>query len=54
MVEFLLGVDLPSLIVSYEWVVFAPDFAEAFFGMDTWSFVVHIDQAPGMDNSVVG
>ena len=54
MVEFILGVDLPPLIVSYERVVFSPAFAEAFWGLDTYYFVVHIDQAHGMDNSVVG
>lgn len=54
MVELLVGVDLPPLLVSYEQIVFSPLFAEAFWGLDSWYFVVHIDQAPGMDNSVVG
>ncbi len=48
MVEFLIGVDLPPLIVSYERVVFSPSFAECFWGMDTWYFVVHLDHAPGI------
>lgn len=54
MIEFLVGVDRPAVVVSYERVVFSPAFAEAFWGTDSWYFVVHIDQAPGMDNTVVG
>ncbi len=54
MVELLIGVDVPPVIVSYERIIFSPKFAECFWGMDTWYFVVHIDQAPGMDNTVVG
>ncbi len=42
------------MVASYERVIFSPAFAEHFWGMDTWYFVVHFDQAPGMDNSVVG
>ena len=54
MVEFLIGVDVPSVIVSVERVIFSPKFAECFWGMDTWYFVIHNDQAPGMDSSVIG
>ena len=54
MVEFLIGVDQPAVLVSYERVIFSPAFAEHFWGMDIWYFVVHFDQAPGMDSSVVG
>lgn len=54
MVEFLIDVDQPSLVVSYERVIFSPSWAEHFWGMDSMYFVVHLDQAPGMDNSVVG
>ncbi len=54
MIEFLLGVELPALTVSCERVIFSTSFAEHFWGLDTYYFVVHFDQAPGMNNSVIG
>lgn len=54
MVEFLIAVDLPTVVVSVERIIFSSKFAECFWGMDTWYFVVHNDQALGMDSSVIG
>jgi hypothetical protein len=54
MVEFLVGLEEPPLVVSLERVLFSASFAEHFWGMDTWYFVVFNDQAPSMDGSIIG
>jgi hypothetical protein len=54
MIELLTGVEEPPLIISLDRLLFSSEFAIAFFGMDTWYFVVFNDQAPSMDGSVVG
>lgn len=54
MVEFFMGISIPSVIVNYEKVLFSHDFAENFWGLDTMYFVVDVDKGAGMDASVIG
>jgi len=54
MVEFLMGIGEPPLIVSLEQVIFSASFAEKFWGMGTYYFVVFNDASPNGDGSMAG